>query len=295
MAEVRPEPISADAVRRLIAQEFPQFAGLPVRQLAAFGTDHLLFRVGGELLARLPANADAARNVVQQSSWLARFSALPLEVPQVVGVKPPSALWPNPWTLLGWIDGADAAMAEPANWAQAAETLGRFLAALRDCDPSGGMASGRGNALRGAPLAALDPWMRQAIAAISGRYDPARLTTLWDEALAAPAWTGRAVWVHGDLHAGNLVVRDGRLVAAIDFGLVSVGDPACDLAPAWTFLPGAQRGVFRQAAGLDGAAWQRGKGWALYAGAIALAHHGTHNPLLATMGRKAISAVLDSE
>jgi aminoglycoside phosphotransferase (APT) family kinase protein len=295
MTAARLPEIGPAEMRRMIGDIFPQFAELPATQLTAFGTDHLLFRVGDRALARLPANADAARTVTSQARWLERFKTLPLQVPQTLATAPSCELWPHPWSMVEWIEGLDAATAEPADWSEAAERLGRFVAALRRCDPAGGALSGPKNAWRGAPLAALDGWMRAAISSIADWYDPAQLSALWAEALAAPVWNGPPVWVHGDLHAGNLLVRDGRLVAVIDFGLLSLGDPACDLAPAWTFFPAEQRIVFRRAAGLDEAAWRRGRGWALYAGAIALAHHGATNPQLAAMGRKAVSAVLAEE
>ena len=146
--------------------------------------------------------------------------------------------------------------------------------------------------MRGAPLHRLDPWMRTAIGVLSDLYDPSRLTELWEEALAVPEWPGAPVWVHGDLHGANILLRDGKVSGVIDFGLVSLGDPACDLAPAWTFLPAAQRDAFRSAAGLDELSWQRGKGWGLYAGTVALAYHRDGNPVLRGMGARAIAAVL---
>jgi aminoglycoside phosphotransferase (APT) family kinase protein len=178
------------------------------------------------------------------------------------------------------------------DWDHAAMALGQFLTELRALDPTTGQPSGPANALRGAQLRQLDDWMRAAIVALSDLYDPGRLTVLWNEAVAVPDWLGRPVWVHGDLHGANILVRGGMVTGVIDFGLVSIGDPACDLAPAWTFLPAISRDAFRLAAGLDEAAWQRGKGWGLYAGAIALAHHRNGNPVLRAMGERAIAAVL---
>ena len=276
----------------MLVVAFPQWAGLTLAPVESFGTDHLLFHLGPDKLVRIPARVEAAGQIHQQAGWLALFAALPLEVPTVFGLGYPGDDCPYPWCVTSWIEGRDASGFDVTDWDHAALALGQLLIQLRALDPARGQPSSPANALRGASLRALDSWMRSAIAALSDRYDPAHLTELWEQALAVPDWAGPPVWVHGDLHGANILLRDGNVAGVIDFGLVSVGDPACDLAPAWTFLPAAQREVFRSAAGLDEASWQRGKGWGLYAGAIALAHHRNGNPVLNAMGKRAIAAVL---
>jgi aminoglycoside phosphotransferase (APT) family kinase protein len=273
---------------------FPQWAGLALAPVESFGTDHLLFRLGRDKVARIPARVEAARQIHQQAGWLDTFAGLPLEVPKVLGLGFPGPNCRYPWCVTSWIEGRDASKFDVTDWGHAASSLGRFLTQLRALDPALGQASGPANALRGTPLRALDGIVRGAIGGLSDFYDPARLTELWEQALAVPEWVGPPVWVHGDLHGANILLRDGKVAGVIDFGLVSVGDPACDLAPAWTFLPPAQREVFRSAAGLDEASWQRGKGWGLYAGAVARAFHRNGNPVLNAMGARAIAAVLDS-
>ena len=59
-------------------------------------------------------------------------------------------------------------------------------------------------------------------------------------------------------------MRDGRLAAVIDFGTSGVGDPACDVVIAWTFLDGPGRAAFRRTLAIDDATWARGRGWALW-------------------------------
>lgn len=278
----------------MVSGAFPHWAELPLRPVASAGTDHLLYRLGPDMVVRVPANRNAAGRTAEQAGWLERFQSLPLTVPRVLGLGAPDAdcLWH--WSVLGWIEGVDAAQAGPDDWADTAKRLGQFVAALREIDPTGGLPAGGGNARRGAPLADLDDWMNEAIAMIADIYDPNALTDHWRTALAVPVWQGDPVWIHGDLHASNLLLRDGRLAAAIDFGLMALGDPACDLAPAWTFLPCEHRDTFRALACPDEAAWQRGKGWGLYAGVIALAHYRDRNPALCRMARQAIEAMLDS-
>jgi aminoglycoside phosphotransferase (APT) family kinase protein len=276
----------------MVNSAFPQWTGLPLAPVESFGTDHLLWRLGGDMVVRIPARYEAASQIHQHADWLDRFSGLPLDVPKVFGLGFAGADCPYPWCVTSWIEGRDASRYDVTDWDHAALALGQFLTGLRALDPTLGQPSGPANALRGTSLHRLDSLMRPAFAALSDLYDLARLTKLWDDALAVPEWMDAPVWVHGDLHGANILLRDGKVAGVIDFGLVSVGDPACDLAPAWTFLPSAQRDAFRLAVGLDEVSWLRGKGWGLYAGVIALARHRIGNSVLNSMGQRAIAAVL---
>ncbi|HEY8172651.1 MAG TPA: phosphotransferase, partial [Dehalococcoidia bacterium] len=131
-------------------------------------------------------------------------------------------------------------------------------------DPTGGPRAGRKNFFRGVPLSVIDTSIRAAIAASGDAVDAEAMIAVWETALAAPAWDGPPLWVHGDLsRPGNLLVAGGRLSAVIDFGCLGVGDPACDLAAAWSLFSGESRDAFRAALPFDDAAWRRGRGWAL--------------------------------
>jgi aminoglycoside phosphotransferase (APT) family kinase protein len=125
--------------------------------------------------------------------------------------------------------------------------------------------------------------------------DAAAALAQWEAALAAPAWDGPPCWLHGDLHGANLLVRDGALAGVLDFGCLGAGDPACDLSPAWTVFAGAGRAAFRGAAGMDAAAWARGRGWALSVAVIALPYYRDSNPVLAGIARRAIAAILGED
>jgi len=122
--------------------------------------------------------------------------------------------------------------------------------------------------------------------------DTGAVTTAWDAALQAPSWDGPPIWIHGDLSPLNLLVQQGRLSAVIDFGCLGVGDPACDLQVAWTFLSAQTRAVFRAALPVDDATWARGRGWALSVGLIALPYYQSTNPVLADIAQRAIDEVL---
>ncbi len=147
------------------------------------------------------------------------------------------------------------------------------------------------NFYRGGPLTIYGDETRQAIVALNGKIDTDAVTEVWEAALKA-TWHGSPVWLHGDVAAGNLLVKGGRLSAVIDFGGLGVGDPACDLTIAWTFFSGQSRETFCAALPVDGATWARGRGWALWKGLITLAEHINTNPSAAAKARRAIDEVL---
>jgi aminoglycoside phosphotransferase (APT) family kinase protein len=151
-----------------------------------------------------------------------------------------------------------------------ASALAGFLSALQRADPSGGPVAGLHSSFRGASLETYDHETRRAIQALGSRIPGEVATAVWEEALRA-TWQGRPVWFHGDVAVGNLLVRDGQLAAVIDFGCSGVGDPACDVTIAWTFLYGESRQVFRDVLAVDPATWARGRGWTLWKALITLA------------------------
>lgn len=175
---------------------------------------------------------------------------------------------------------------------QAARDLGTFLQAFGRIEVDGGPMAGRANSGRGVPLALLDKRVRTDVAALGGEIDGAAILDAWEEALAAPVHGSAATWVHGDLHESNLLVRDGQIVAVLDFGLLGVGDPACDLFVAWSVLDAESRDVFREAVGADEAAWRRGRGWAIFSAIIALAFYLGNSPTLCAMSRRTLTEVL---
>ena len=157
-----------------------------------------------------------------------------------------------------------------ANLTRFADELAGFLAALYEIDPAGGPPPGAHSFFRGGPVATFDADVRGATAALADGIDTAAATAVWEQAVAS-RWEGPPVWVHGDITPSNLLVDDGRLSAVIDFGCSAVGDPACDLAIAWTFFRGDSRRTFRERLALDDATWTRGRGWALWKALITVA------------------------
>ncbi|MGV9760338.1 aminoglycoside phosphotransferase family protein [Streptomyces tricolor] len=266
--------IDASLVRRLLAAQFPRWAGLPVRPVPRSGMDNATFRLGDELAVRLPRYAHWAGQVAREQRWLPRLAPrLPLPVPEPVAQGEPGEEYPYPWTVYRWLPGETVTPQSLADPVRAARDLAGFLTALQGIDPTGGPGPEQSNAFRGLPLGtardsvADDARVRPRIEALkrAGLADAGLVTEVWEAALAAPAWDRRPVWVHGDLDAANLLARDGRLSGVIDFGTLAVADPAVDLVPAWKVLPASARPVFRDAVGADTATWARGRGWALAA------------------------------
>lgn len=284
--------IDVALVRRLVATQFPHWADLPIRPVEHGGWDNRTFHLGEHMSVRLPSGPWYALQVEKEHTWLPKLAPLlPLPIPVPLGLGRPAEGYPWHWSVYRWLDGEIAAVERIADLRQFAVTLAQFLVALQQVDTTGGPPPGQHNFWRGGPLTIYDGETRQAIAALDGQIDTAAATEVWEAALAA-TWCGAPVWIHGDVAAGNLLVRAGRLCAVIDFGCSGVGDPACDLTIAWTFLSGASREAFRAALPLDSATWARARGWALWKALITLADSLPTNPARAAEARRVIDAVL---
>jgi aminoglycoside phosphotransferase (APT) family kinase protein len=279
-------------VRRLLAAQFPRWADLPIGPVPSAGTDNALYRLGEEMVVRLPRIHWAVGLVEKEQEWLPRLAPhLPLSVPVPLAMGKPAEGFPRPWSVYRWLEGENATADRIGDLREAAADLAHFITDLQRIDPTGGPPSGPANFFRGVPLAARDAGVRAAIAAWEGMVDTGALTAAWDAALQAPVWHGPPVWIHGDLSSGNLLVQRGRLSAVIDFGCLGVGDPAADLIVAWTLFSGESRDVFRAALRVDDATWARGRGWALTR-VGALPYYRDTNPVLVASARHAIDEVL---
>ena len=283
--------IDEKLVRRLVDAQFPRWSGLPVRAVPSAGTDNAMYRLGDDLVVRLPRLPSAARQIGKEQRWLPHLAPhLPLPVPVPLGKGVPGEGFPLPWSVYAWLDGADAYDEPLVDLAGAAVALGRFGVALRGVDASGGPASFRGGHVT--------EWAGDYPARVlrdldaDGTADRALVTAAWESVLRLPQWEGDPVWVHGDLLPGNLLTRDGRLSAVIDFGGVGTGDPACDMMAAWTLLTPGTRPLFREAARVDDATWARGRGWALCWGLVTEHYYRVTNPVLADVARRALGQAL---
>jgi aminoglycoside phosphotransferase (APT) family kinase protein len=266
--------IDVSLVGRLLAGQFPEWAGLALQPLRPFGTDNALYRLGDDMVVRLPRRERTSRTLENERRWLPRLAPLlPLAVPVPLAEGMPAEGYPFAWSVYRWLKGESATPERITDLGQLAADLAQFVAALQRIDPTGGPSPGEHNFFRGVPLAKRDAATRAAIASLDGEIDVDAVTAAWEEALRAPEWQRPPVWIHGDLDARNLLVENGRLSAVIDFGGLGVGDPACDVMVAWKVLSADTRDSFRAALSVDGATWARSRGWALSQAVIALAYY----------------------
>lgn len=280
--------IDASVVQRLLGAQFPQWANLPIRAVPSAGTDNALYRLGEDWVVRLPRIESAVQDVDKEREWLPKLAPdLPLPIPVPLATGTPAEGYPWPWSVYRWLEGENPRVDRLTNPSGVATQLAQFVLALQQIDSAGGPP-----ARRGRPLPVQDAPTRAAIEALGGMIDTAAATAAWDAALEAPQWSGSAVWVHGDLSPGNVLIAKGRLSAVIDFGCLGVGDPACDLIVAWNLLPADQRDVYRAALQVDHATWARGRGWALSVALIQLPYYRNTNPALAANARHVIHEVL---
>lgn len=284
--------ITLSLVRRLVDAQFPGWAHLPLRPVELDGWDNTSFRLGDELSVRLPSAERYVQQVQKEHTWLPRLApCLPLPIPVPLAIGQPGEGYPWQWSVYRWIQGRPAARETVADLPEFAASLGQFLRALMRIDAAGGPPPGDHNFMRGAHPSFYDAETRRALVTLQGQVDVRAAAAVWEAALQS-SWQSPPVWFHGDVALGNLLVQDGRLSAVIDFGSSAVGDPACDLVIAWTFLHGQSRSVFRQAIGLDPDTWARGRGWALWKALITLAGHAVTNAPEAVWARQVIDQVI---
>ncbi len=287
MTRMHADEVSTDAalVRRLLAGQFPHWAELPIEPVSSFGTDNALYRLGGGMVVRLPRIDWAVGATESDFRWLPLLAPrLHVEIPQPLASGVPAEGYPWPWGVYTWVEGEDArdSAVDPGE-------LARFVVSLRELDLPDGPAAGRG-----APLRTRDAATRTAISQLEGEIDVQAAIAAWEAALEVPDWPGPPKWVHGDLLAGNLLLRNGRLTGVIDWSGVGVGDPAADLMGAWSLFEAEERDAFRADVAVDDRTWARGRGLALSQGSVALPYYKETNPVLAGIGRRAIANVLAS-
>ena len=258
---VAANPLNADIVARLITRQFPELAGKAVAHQAQKGTDNHIFRIGEDLCARFPKAPWASGTASREVLALPRFAGAPIRVPKVYGLGLPDAEFPLAWSVLSWLPGTPLEDCALTDSIDAARQIAGFFAFVRNAPADPDFLFSAQNNGRGAPLETRSGKFRSALAQLSG-IDAVWAERLWSHALRAGA--ARAdVWLHGDVHPGNVLAADGQISGIIDWGLCGVGDGACDLLTAWAMFDRAPREVFRRAMNASDAEWMRGAGWAL--------------------------------
>jgi len=284
--------VGEHTVRGLLLEQHADLATLPIRHHDE-GWDNVLFRLGDELLVRLPRRAAAAELIVHELTWLPRLApGLPLPVPAPVRVGRPDDRFPWCWTVVPWFDGEPVGTDPLLDPTGAATDMGSFLAALHH--PA--RPDAPHNAVRGGPLADRLPSFDERLTRLPGNVDVDRVRTAFLGAVHAPVWSGPPVWLHGDLHPHNLLQHDGKIVAVIDFGDITAGDPATDLMVAWSLFDEDQRSGFRRAADskvrpIDDATWERGRGWAI-SHSVAMIASGADSSWQTAVGLRTLAAAV---
>jgi aminoglycoside phosphotransferase (APT) family kinase protein len=298
------DEITADAalVTRLLADQAPAFAGMPVKQLETNGTDNWMFRLGDTAsdgpVVRLPRRPSAAAKIIKECAILPRFVSLPLNTPKPLFQGQPSASFDYPWSVLEWLPGETPSALWLATANGTGTALGQFLRALQAQAPLGGPLSGSANNNRGIALAGLDATVGGTLGRLSEAdlgVEAATVLGLWQDATAAPVYADKPKWLHADLHAENVLAEGGQLTAILDFGLAGRGDPACELITGWSDLDATNRAAFFSAVVRDKAMWRRGRGWATYSAVITLAYYQGRHPRLEQRARRSLMAMLNKD
>lgn len=284
--------IEPSLVRALLTDQHPDLAHLPLVDVGS-GWDNKLFRLGEDLAVRLPRRAVAAPLIQHEQRWLPELAPLlPLPTPVPVRAGGPGRGFPWSWSVVPWLAGKPAALTPPHDARAAAVTLAAFVCALHQPAPDGAPI----NPYRGVPLADRAPMVQSRALQLNDVVNRAAILEAWDDVVQTPSWSGPPLWIHGDLHPGNLLVDGGQLSGVIDFGDLTAGDPATDLSIAWMLLPADARLAFRACVArlsrwVDADTWIRARGWALALGLAFLASS-RNSELMSLMGRTAIRAAL---
>ena len=284
--------IHAGLVKRLVAAQFPEWDDLHIAPVAVDGWDNRTYRLGDEMTVRLPTAEGYAPAIDKEHRWLPVLAPLlPIAVPMPLAKGVPGEGYPFNWSIRGWLEGETSSLDRIDDMCGFAASVAGFLRALQRVNGTDGPRAGAHSFYRGAWPGHYDEETLRSLTILEGRIDTERAAAVWEAALEA-TWHGPPVWFHGDIASGNLLVRDGRLVAVIDFGTSGVGDPACDLVIAWTMFSADSRETFRRAVDQDSATWARARGWALWKALIGLAEDIDTNEERAAVNRRIIDEVM---
>lgn len=282
-------------VRSLLESQRPEWADLPLSPAGA-GTDNTMYRLGDDLLVRLPRTADTARSVRKEQEWLPRLAPfLACPVPEPVHAGTPANAFPLVWSVYRWIDGDEAGPDTVRDWAAFGADLATLVRELHDIDLMGATRADNLSWYRGGSLQACDRWISRCLddcrATVGTELDVETLEKLWRAALALPEPSGPHVWLHGDLKPTNLLVRKGRLSAVIDFGCLSVGFPDAEHSTVWD-LPPEARQVYRNTLDLDDLTWARARAWAIAVGVSGISYYWRTYPAFVAECRARLQAIL---
>ncbi|HEY2422007.1 MAG TPA: aminoglycoside phosphotransferase family protein [Neobacillus sp.] len=285
--------ITVDLVAKLINEQFPAWSNLEIRPVKCSGHDNRTFHLGEHMSVRLPSAAAYAPQVEKEQRWLpilAKELTLPISTPLAKGE--PSETYPWPWSINKWVEGETLTYQNINDLNQVARDLGAFLIELQSIEASGGPLAGEHNFYRGGSLAVYDEESRHALEQNKDVFNEGKLKKIWETALDSK-WNSQPVWVHGDIAPGNILIENGGICAVIDFGILGVGDPACDAAMAWNFFDKDSRKVFKDVLKMDEGTWNRARGWALWKALITYHGNRSSNSEVARESLTIINSIAD--
>ncbi|HEV2524197.1 MAG TPA: aminoglycoside phosphotransferase family protein [Gammaproteobacteria bacterium] len=287
--------ITLDLAHKLIREQFPEYAYLFITSVEKQGHDNRTYRLGKDMLIRMPTEESYALKVPKEQALLPKLAPhLTVNIPVPIKMGTPSKDYPYPFSIYKWLEGKsiDLLVLDEHCQERLAFDLGRFLKALQSIADVDGPAPGQHNWWRGDPVSVYDKGAREQIEKLSGVIDADKAMNLWEHACKT-RWDKPPVWIHGDFAIGNMLLQDGRLSAIIDFGGMALGDPACDLVIAWTFLKEKAREIFIKEIALDEDTWLRARGWALWKATFELCQIEDKNSQTSRLQRTIISNVLE--
>jgi aminoglycoside phosphotransferase (APT) family kinase protein len=290
-------PVDEAAVRSLLRSQRPGWAELPLARAGA-GTENTMFRLGDDLLVRLPRTLAKAAPLRKEQEWLPRLAPLlPLTIPRPVFAGAPGPDFPAPWSVYHWIEGSEAADGTVTDWAAFGASLAGFVECLHGIDLMGATRDGPLSWYRGGSLRDCDHWVRDYLREcrplVGDELNVDALNQMWQAATDLPDPAGPHVWLHGDLKPTNLLVRAGQLHAVIDFGALSIGFPDAEHATVWD-LPAEAREAYWNALALDDATWTRARGWAVAVAVAGIPYYWTTYPSFVTECRSRLASILTS-
>lgn len=285
--------INADLVKKLIKEQFPQWSNLDIKPVKNGGNDNRTFHLGEELSVRLPSEEAYSYQVEKEQKWLPILAEkLSFTIPTPIAKGVANEDYPWSWSIYKWLEGETLSYKKIDGLSQFAKDLGTFLNEFQAIDASEGPLAGQHNFYRGGSLLIYDKESRNSIENNKNSFDLHILNEIWDLALDSK-WVSNPVWVHGDIAPGNILVKDGKLSAVIDFGILGVGDPSCDAAIAWTFFDETSRGEFKKVLNIDGGTWNRARGWALWKALITYDAYKDTVKIMADEAYRTILTIID--
>ena len=284
-----------DLACKLIEEQFPEYSHLQITDVEKQGHDNRTYRLGDHMLIRMPTAADYALKVPKEQELLPQLAKrLSVSIPAPIKMGKPSTDYPYPFSIYKWLPGKSINLLTltAQDKEQLAFDLAKFLKELQAITDVEGPEPGQHNWWRGDHVSVYDKGAREQIAELTNVIDVSRALALWDQACAT-RWDKTSVWIHGDFAIGNILMDGGKLSAVIDFGGAAVGDPACDLVIAWTYLRGKAREIFIAEMDMDPDTWLRARAWALWKATFELCQIADKNSPEAGLQKRIIDEVMN--